>query len=52
MQILGVATQGRGNGEAYPNNGQWVSQYTVSYKTDENASFQYVVDESGSRVVS
>jgi len=51
VQILGVATQGRGDGGKWPGHDQWVSQYTVSYKTDENASFQFVVDDSGATVV-
>ena len=52
VEMSGVATQGRGDGEAYPGNYLWVTKYTVSYKTDENGSFQFVVDDNGAPIVS
>ena len=52
VQISGVATQGRGDGEAWSGQHMWVTQYTVSYKTDENGSFQFVVDDNGAPIVS
>ena len=47
-----MATQGRGNGEVWQGPAQWVTQYTVSYKSNENGAFQFVTDENGETIVS
>ena len=52
VEITGVATQGRGDGEVWQGYSQFVSQYTVSYKSDENGAFQFVTDENGATIVS
>ena len=47
-----MATQGRGDGEEHKGYPQWVTQYTVSYKSDENEVFKFVTDENGATIVS
>jgi len=51
VEITGVATQGRGDGEVWQGYSQFVSQYTVSYKSDENGAFQFVTDENGAAIL-
>jgi len=51
VEITGVATQGRGDGEEHKGHSSWVTQYTVSYKSDENGVFKFVTDENGATII-
>ena len=48
-EIYGVATQGKVGGNGV---GQWVTSYSISYKTNIDENFRNIENESGATVVS
>jgi len=51
IEVSGIATQGRGNGEKWPGHEEWVESYTVSYQKEESDEFHFITDESGEPIV-
>ena len=51
IEVSGIATQGRGNGEKWPGHEEWVKSYTVSYQTEQSGEFHFITDESGEPIV-